>query len=97
MMPRGTGGACERVLFLGRCAPWGSDGTCAGLRGEALTVAVVMQVDELVAPLCDDSQRVFEEGDDDEEASEGWQIAVYAYMSASYAQVWHESEAASKR
>jgi hypothetical protein len=39
-------------------------------------VAVVVQVEQLVAPLGDDAQRVFEEGDDDEEAADGGEVAV---------------------
>ena len=35
-------------------------------------MAVVMQVDQLVAPLRYYSQRVFEECDDNQEASKGW-------------------------
>jgi len=36
------------------------------------TVSVVPQVCELVAPLRDYAQGIFEEGNDDEEASDGW-------------------------
>lgn len=40
------------------------------------TVAVVVQVCELVTPLGDYAQRILEEGDDDQEATNGWQISV---------------------
>ena len=42
---------------------------------KSLTVAVVVQIDELILPLGDDSEGVFEEGDDDEEAAEVREVA----------------------
>jgi len=35
-------------------------------------VSVVIEVEKLVAPLRDDSESVFEEGDDDEKAPYSW-------------------------
>ena len=35
------------------------------------TMTIVMQIDQLIAPLCYYSNRVLEEGRDDEEASDG--------------------------
>ena len=37
-----------------------------------LTFAVFPQVEELVAPLCNDSQTVLDESDDDQEAANRW-------------------------
>lgn len=36
----------------------------------------VVEVEQLVVPLRDDPQRIFEEGDDDEETADCWQISV---------------------
>lgn len=41
-----------------------------------LTFAVLPQVEKLVAPLCDDSQTVLNESDDDQETANGWEIPV---------------------
>lgn len=41
-----------------------------------LTMSVIVQVQQLIVPLCDDSKSVFEEGDDDEETSDRWKISV---------------------
>ncbi len=38
--------------------------------GAKRTVAVVMEVEKLVVPLCYYSQRILDEGDDDEEATD---------------------------
>jgi hypothetical protein len=40
------------------------------------TVSVVMEICELVAPLCDYAQRVFEEGDNNQEAADCGEIAI---------------------
>ena len=40
------------------------------------TVSEVSQVDQLVAPLCDYPQSIFDEGDDDEEAADHGQVTV---------------------
>jgi hypothetical protein len=34
-----------------------------------------MEVEKLVAPLCYDADGIFEEGDDDEEAADCWEIS----------------------
>jgi hypothetical protein len=39
------------------------------------TVSVVVEICELVAPLCDYAQRVFEEGDNNQEATDCGEIA----------------------
>lgn len=39
-----------------------------------LTVPVVAEVEELVSPLCDDAESIFQEGDDDEEAAHGRKV-----------------------
>jgi hypothetical protein len=41
-----------------------------------LTVTVVLQVEQLVGPLGDDTESIFEEGDDDQETANGREIAV---------------------
>lgn len=41
------------------------------------TVSVVVEVGELVAPLCDDAEGIFEESDHDEEAADCGQIAIH--------------------
>ena len=41
-----------------------------------LTASVFPKVGELVAPLCEDPEGVFEEGHDNEEAANGREIAV---------------------
>lgn len=40
------------------------------------TVSVVVQVGELVAPLGDDAQSIFKEGDNDEETANGRDVAI---------------------
>jgi hypothetical protein len=40
------------------------------------TVPVVVEICELVVPLCQYAQRVFEESDDDQEAADCWQISI---------------------
>ena len=40
------------------------------------TVSVIVEIDELVAPLSDDSERVFQEGDNDEKAANRWKIST---------------------
>ena len=40
-------------------------------------MSIVMEVEELIVPLRDYSQGILEEGHDDEEAADGWQISVY--------------------
>ena len=42
---------------------------------EVLTVTVVVQVAQLIAPLSDNSKRILQEGDDDEETSYRWEIS----------------------
>lgn len=44
-------------------------------RGWTLTVAVVMEVQQLVAPLGDDTERILEERDNDQESANGWEVA----------------------
>jgi len=39
-------------------------------------VSVITQVDKLVVPLRDDSEGVFEESHDNQEAANGWEIPV---------------------
>ena len=41
-----------------------------------LTVPVIVQVEQLIAPLCYYSQCVLEESDDDQEAADGWEVSV---------------------
>lgn len=43
---------------------------------------VVMKISELIAPLCNDPQCVFEESDDDQEAPDGWEISMDRERSA---------------
>lgn len=38
-------------------------------------MAVVVQVRELVGPLCDNAQGIFEEGNDDEEAADAREVS----------------------
>lgn len=42
--------------------------------GWILTVAVVVEVQQLVAPLGDDTERILEERDNDQETANGWEI-----------------------
>lgn len=42
-----------------------------------LTVTVVVQVAQLIAPLSDNSQRILQEGDYDEETAYRWEISIY--------------------
>lgn len=39
------------------------------------TVSVVVEVQKLVAPLCDDAERILQESDDNEESPNRWQIS----------------------
>lgn len=39
-------------------------------------MTVVLQVEQLVGPLGDDTESIFEEGDDDQETANGREIAV---------------------
>lgn len=39
---------------------------------ETLTMAIIAQVGQLVAPLCDNSQRVLEERNDNQESANSW-------------------------
>lgn len=41
-----------------------------------LTVSVIAKVNELIVPLHDDSQSVFNKGDDNQESANGGQVAV---------------------
>ena len=40
------------------------------------TVTEIMEVDELVVPLCEDADGVLDEGNDDKEAANGGEIAI---------------------
>ena len=40
------------------------------------TVSEVLQVDKLITPLCKNSYGIFEEGHDDQEASNEWEISA---------------------
>lgn len=44
-------------------------------RGMRRTVPVVMEVKQLVVPLRYYSQRIFEEGYDDQKAANGWEVS----------------------
>jgi len=44
-------------------------------RTDQHTSPVVVQIGELVAPLCNDSERIFQECDDDQKATNGWKIS----------------------
>jgi hypothetical protein len=50
----------------------------AGMRGsfKVRTFAVVVQVSELISPLCHDAQRIFEKGNDNQEATNCWYISI---------------------
>lgn len=50
--------------------------------GSVLTVPVVMQVEQLVAPLCQDPQRILEESDHDQEPAKSWEVSAMGHMSA---------------
>jgi hypothetical protein len=43
---------------------------------ESRTVSVVVEVRELVAPLCQNAQRILEESDNDQEAADSWKIPI---------------------
>jgi hypothetical protein len=43
--------------------------------GDRLTVSVVLEVRELVAPLRDNSKGIFDEGYDDQETANGWEVS----------------------
>jgi hypothetical protein len=45
-------------------------------------VSVIVQVEQLVAPLCHDSEGVFEECHHDEEAADCWEVSVQAWLLA---------------
>jgi hypothetical protein len=45
-------------------------------------VSVIVEICELVAPLCNDSQRVFEEGNNDQKATECGQVAIQDTVSS---------------
>jgi hypothetical protein len=55
---------------------WGGREGSGSPVGGSRTVAVVVQVEELVVPLCYYSDDVLDEGYDDEEAADGWQVTV---------------------
>lgn len=42
-----------------------------------LTVSKVPEVGELIAPLGDDSEGIFEESDDNKESADGWHVSVH--------------------
>lgn len=46
------------------------------------TLAVVMEVCELVAPLCQNAQRILEEGNNNQEAAYGWEISIQNQVSS---------------
>lgn len=43
-------------------------------------MSVVLEVDELITPLGDDSQGVFEKGDNDKEAPNCWEISAIRFL-----------------
>ena len=46
-----------------------------GKRG-GLTLSVVVEVEKLVTPLGHDADGILEEGNDDEESTDGWEVTV---------------------
>lgn len=42
-----------------------------------LTVTEIVEVDQLVIPLCDNAQGVFEESDDNEESADRREVSVF--------------------
>jgi hypothetical protein len=39
-------------------------------------MSVVVEVQELVTPLCNDTESIFEKGNNDEESADGWEISA---------------------
>lgn len=54
---------------------------------EMRTLSVVVEVCELVAPLCQNAQRIFEESDDDQEAADSWEVPIQTHVSSIVAHV----------
>jgi hypothetical protein len=54
-------------------------------------MSVVVQVRELVAPLCYYAERILNEGDDDQEASNCGQVPVQHPLASSYPQAARQS------
>lgn len=66
VMPAGT-----MTMVSKRAWPWHTN-----VWPSPLTVPVVAQVEELVAPLRHDTESIFEEGNDDKKTANGRQVAV---------------------
>lgn len=49
------------------------------------TLSVIVEVCELVAPLCQDAQRILEESDNDQEAADSWKVPIQSYISSTVA------------
>lgn len=45
-------------------------------QGHYLTLAEITEVEELIVPLCEDAQRVFDEGHYDQEPADGGKVAT---------------------
>jgi hypothetical protein len=43
---------------------------------QVLTSSVIVKIQELIVPLCEDSESVFQESDDNEETTDGWDITI---------------------
>jgi hypothetical protein len=48
----------------------------ANALGPILTVAVIVKIQQLVAPLGDDSERILEEGNDNQESPDSRQVST---------------------
>lgn len=46
------------------------------------TLSVVVEVCELIAPLCQNAQRILKESDNDQEAADSWQISIQGRISS---------------
>lgn len=46
------------------------------------TLSVVVEVRELVAPLCQNAQRILQESDNDQEAADSWKVPIQNYVSS---------------
>lgn len=57
--------------------PWTPKVARIGVReqGHYLTLAEITEVEELIVPLCENAQRVFDEGDYDQESADSGKVA----------------------
>lgn len=72
--PQGTGDEDISLTFMNCPAIYRRLDNEWQVGGERRTVSVVFEVDELIAPLGDDSQGIFEEGNNNKETADGREV-----------------------